>query len=103
MIKAALAEGFVTGYPDGTFRPDQTITRAEMAVMLSKAMKMEHERQAESNLRGCYKYPGLGTTLCSISERGLVQGRGGNLFVPGGITTRAEAAVTLLRLWKTLH
>ncbi|MEF9426817.1 MAG: S-layer homology domain-containing protein [Candidatus Mariimomonas ferrooxydans] len=26
-----------TGYPDGTFRPDNEVTRAEMAAFLSRA------------------------------------------------------------------
>lgn len=32
--------GVVTGYPDGTFRPDQTITREEAMTMYQRAMKI---------------------------------------------------------------
>ncbi len=32
--------GFVTGYEDGTFRPDRTITRAEFSTLLNKAMQI---------------------------------------------------------------
>jgi len=35
-IKAASDEGLMNGYPDGTFRPFQVVTRAEACVMLSK-------------------------------------------------------------------
>lgn len=42
--KAAIADavraGIVTGYPDGTFRPSKTITRAEVASMLSRVTKL---------------------------------------------------------------
>lgn len=36
----AMAEdvGYMSGYPDGTFRPNATITRAECAVVLSKVL-----------------------------------------------------------------
>ncbi|MNI18737.1 hypothetical protein D3C73_721530 [compost metagenome] len=36
-------------------------------------------------------------------EHGIVVGRAGNQFVPDGLTTRAEAAFALLRLWKIVH
>lgn len=38
----ALAElGAVLGYPDGTFKPNQPITRAELAAILSRALDLE--------------------------------------------------------------
>ena len=30
--------GWINGYPDGTFRPDQTVTRAEMMAMINRAL-----------------------------------------------------------------
>lgn len=39
-IQSALDRGFVAGYPDGTFKPNGTITRAEAAGMLSRITKL---------------------------------------------------------------
>ena len=36
-IEQLAAEGTTSGYPDGTFRPNRTVTRAEMAVFLVNA------------------------------------------------------------------
>jgi len=36
-IDQLAAEGITSGYPDGTFKPDRTVTRAEMAVFLVNA------------------------------------------------------------------
>lgn len=36
-IEALAAKGFISGYPDGTFRPDAPVTRAEFAAILNKA------------------------------------------------------------------
>lgn len=36
-IEAAVRSGLVNGYPDGTFRPDATVTRAEFVKMLLDA------------------------------------------------------------------
>ena len=35
--------GWITGYPDGTFRPDATITRAEMMAMVNRALERTPE------------------------------------------------------------
>lgn len=42
-IEAAVQSGWVSGYPDGTFRPDATVTRAEFVKMLLSATKMTPE------------------------------------------------------------
>lgn len=41
-IQMLTDEGVVVGYPDGTFRPDEYVTRAEYASMAIKALKMQH-------------------------------------------------------------
>ncbi|WP_317955499.1 S-layer homology domain-containing protein [Paenibacillus chitinolyticus] len=38
-INDAIKEGFVDGYPDGTFKPDGNVTRAEFLKMVDTAMK----------------------------------------------------------------
>jgi hypothetical protein len=40
-IKQAAAAGLVNGYSNGTFRPNNHVTRAEFAAMLSRATKLE--------------------------------------------------------------
>ncbi len=40
-INKAVGLGFVSGYDDGTFKPDRTITRAEFSKLLNGALKTE--------------------------------------------------------------
>lgn len=35
-IRRVMAHGFMKGFPDGTFRPDQAVTRAELATILDR-------------------------------------------------------------------
>ena len=42
-VKAALASGFVSGYPDGTFRPQQAVSRQEAACLLARLLKLDGE------------------------------------------------------------
>lgn len=46
-IEEAVKRGYVTGYPDGTFRPGNPITRAEFASILAKATKLEERRASQ--------------------------------------------------------
>jgi hypothetical protein len=39
IIRQAITEGWVKGYPDGTFRPDAPMTRAESVALVMAAMK----------------------------------------------------------------
>lgn len=40
-IDAAVAKGYVSGFPDGTFRPEQKVSRAEFVKMVVDAMDFE--------------------------------------------------------------
>ncbi|WP_187274374.1 cadherin-like beta sandwich domain-containing protein [Paenibacillus sp. N3.4] len=45
-IKQAVSKEIVNGYPDGTFKPNHTVTRAEFAVMLMNTLKPQGEGTA---------------------------------------------------------
>lgn len=45
-IIAAVDQGYVTGYPDGTFRPNNNVTRAEFIKMIVDAMGLPHSSGA---------------------------------------------------------
>jgi hypothetical protein len=47
-IQTAVAKGIVAGYPNGTFKPNGTITRAEAAGMLSRVTKLAPENTSEA-------------------------------------------------------
>ena len=43
-INSAAAKGWITGYPDGTFKPESNITRAEVVTLVGRML----ERNADS-------------------------------------------------------
>ena len=54
-IEAAVQSGWVSGYPDGTFRPDATITRAEFVKMLLSATNMDPYSKLVQWMKGSNK------------------------------------------------
>lgn len=49
-INDIVSKGIMSGYKDNTFRPDKTITRGEMAVMLSRTIKyLEQTKEVNNN------------------------------------------------------
>ena len=37
-VKRIIAEGIAEGYPDGTFKPDRPLNRAEFAAFMARAL-----------------------------------------------------------------
>ena len=46
-IKILSEQGVIVGYPDGTFRPDENVTRAEFAAMAIRALGQQHTKVAQ--------------------------------------------------------
>lgn len=46
-IKELSEQGVIVGYPDGTFQPDENVTRAEFASMAIKALGQQHAQVAQ--------------------------------------------------------
>jgi hypothetical protein len=47
-VNALIEQGIVTGYPDGTYRPLTTVSRAEMCTLVVKSMKPSAEDLADA-------------------------------------------------------
>ncbi len=46
-IKLLSEQGIIVGYPDGTFKPDANVTRAEFAAMAIRALGQQHTKVAQ--------------------------------------------------------
>lgn len=88
-------QGILTGYPDGTFRPNGLITRAEFSAMLVKALGMTpnagYGQSFNDVPRGHWAFPAIET----IRATGLVSGYPNGQFMPSRSISRAEAMAIL--------
>ncbi|NIK68708.1 Ig-like domain-containing protein [Paenibacillus sp. BK720] len=105
-IDRAKQFGIVNGYADGSFRPNEQVTRAELVTMLAKAagIKPSEPEKAKDLFTDAADIPTWAAGyVAALQQAGLLQGRGDGRFEPSGEATRAEAAVLLLRMIEFYH
>ena len=98
----AVANEIVKGYPDGTFRPDQKITREELCVMMQRYLATRGINGDGNDVLSAFvdnasiswwAREGV-NTACA---KGIVKGYEDQTVRPQGTATRAEAVTMLLR------
>lgn len=100
-IQTACSQGWVSGLPDGSFRPKSNMSRYEMAVVLDKAAGLQDKDLnvakpltenmpiwARDSVERCY-------------QAGIIKGKADGLFHGEESVTRAEAAQILYQLLKS--
>jgi hypothetical protein len=83
--------GVLEGYPDGTFRPAETLTRAALISLIGKVNNSNPQPYFNSD---CFKDVGTepyARFVCSAKRNGWVTGYSGNLFKPDNEVSKAEA------------
>jgi len=92
-VKKAENAGYITGYEDGTFRPSNTVTRQEAAVILSRLVIPTSSR-ADINTFGDGKTIDTWATdaVSMIAFKGYIKGDENGNFIPKGQLTRSQAA-----------
>lgn len=89
-IKEAVKIGFVTGYQDGTFKPNATVTRAEFATLLNNAMK--NQNTAVIKLKDIKESDWYYKQIQKAVAVGFFSGYDDNTFRPNNPITRQEVA-----------
>lgn len=91
-------KAYASGYPDGTIRPEQEITREEAAQLLFKVMGVENSEQKDSFTdvsSARWSYP----AVSALPQHGVIFGYGDGTFRPEQEITRAEF-VSMVSRWK---
>ncbi|NQX59443.1 S-layer homology domain-containing protein [Paenibacillus qinlingensis] len=105
-VASAVKNGIVNGKEASKFDPNGNITRAEMAVMSSRALALKgislSPAKVDEALQGFTDVNAINSSLKAgvalAASEGIVIGEEGNVFNPNANSTRAQAAVVIYRL-----
>ncbi len=109
LIQTAVAYDLIAGFPDGTFRPNDPISREQAMSILAKAMKWTGLKSAAAkkpeDVLGVYEdaskvSPWAAAGIADCIQTGIVTGRGAAELAPRDHMTRAEVASIIERLLK---
>ena len=93
-IEALAAKNVIAGFPDGTFKPDQPVTRAQFAAIVSKAFAPTPQRKTlefSDVSRNFWGYQ----AIQSAYRGGFVAGYPGGVFQPQQEIPRVQVLVSL--------
>ncbi len=111
-VAAAVNSGLVMGINDVTFAPDENITREQIAVIITRALKKASTKDLSHAITGesIDKFIDKGDIslwarqdIALAVSCGIINGMSNNTFAPKSNTTRAEAASMILRLYERLQ
>lgn len=87
--------GIISGFPDGSFKPDATLTRAQHAAMLLKAFELAPIREA-TTFKDVAADFWAKDAIAKANRAGFLSGYPDQTFRPNQNLTRAQALVSLV-------
>lgn len=89
--------GIVSGYEDGTFRPEQAVTRAALAKILVLSLQLAEEPEAASEFEDVPEDAWYRGYAGALVKAGITQGASATAFSPNDPVTREQMAVFFIR------
>ncbi|WP_214628404.1 S-layer homology domain-containing protein [Paenibacillus agaridevorans] len=98
-IAQAVEQGIVSGYPDGSFRPDMPLTRMQFAIMLARSLKLDAALTDLPFADGADVPTWAAGELGAALHAGILQGYNDGTLQPNRAINRAEMVAMLLRAY----
>lgn len=92
-VTALAAAGVAQGRADGTFRPDEPVSRGQLASMLARVLGVEPRTRPYRDLAGTVH----AGAIESLTDLGVLNGYADGSFEPTRPVTRAQAAAMVVR------
>jgi uncharacterized lipoprotein YddW (UPF0748 family) len=95
-IRQLQARNFISGYPDGTFRPNAPVTRAEFAAILSKAFANVAPIRSGITFKDVPSNYWAYSAIQTVYQTGFISGFPDRTFGPNLLIPRVQALVALV-------
>lgn len=92
-INALVDAGVLNGYADDTFRPNESLRREHMAVILTRALELAPDPVAAERFSDVVLYPG---EIGALAQSGITTGYTDGTFRPTASVNRAQMATFLM-------
>lgn len=89
-IETAVKSGWVKGYPDKTFHPDDAVNRAEATVILLKFLKVTPPKKFDQKFGDVGAKDWFAASVAESVKRGIVSGNADGSFAPARGVARME-------------
>lgn len=107
-IESLVSQGIISGYPDGTFKPNRTLTRSDVVKLLGKYL-VSQGYKIPSDYKTNMRFSDLRSTsqdellqyAALVKDNGVFNGSNGNLL-PADPITRENMAVVLVRAYTNI-
>ena len=104
-------KGFITGYGDGLFGTEDSVTREQIAAILFRYTSQDPEKKESAAVRGDLSAFKDRESISSWAEEAMswangirmINGMGDSLLAPQGLATRAQVATMLMNYSKLDH
>ncbi|MFC3747289.1 S-layer homology domain-containing protein [Paenibacillus sp. GCM10012306] len=96
-INQAVSFGIISGYPDGTFNPNRTVTRAEFAVMLMNTLKPQGDGAELTFIDKGKIATWAQNSVAQAVKASIINGYEDGTFRPDAEITRLEMAVMIAK------
>ena len=96
-IQKMADQGIVKGFPDGSFKPENSITRAEFATLIVQAFKLESKNGkvfSDTSQHWAKEF------IATANAHGIVNGYNDSIFKPDNKISREEMAVMIVKAAK---
>ena len=99
ILPASEHKAYIFGYADGTFRPDNNMSRAEAAAIFARLIseKKGENISGKSNFNDVSKNEWYSNYIGFLSKYGIIKGYSDNTFRPDDNVTRAEFVAMTVR------
>lgn len=99
-IEKAKSAGYITGYTDGTMRPNNPISRQEAAMIILKAKELLPNGKTSGNFADASSFPEWSKgAIDAVFSAGFMSGYPDGSFKAEKFITRAEAVVALTKAY----